>query len=206
MTKNELISQEDQIRAHWEAGDIPYLCHLMGGNEDELIAIFSQINPEDFVFASHRCHYHYSLHGGTDLVRKVLDGKSMFLYKENFICSAIVAGICSMACGVALGYKLHGSPRKVWAFIGDGATDEGSFWEALRFAEGWDLPITFVIEDNGGQCGVSQENRWKKGWPMIERLMDSRKVRYFSYRPTHPHAGCLNPDGTPTRPPIKWPG
>lgn len=212
MNKKELIAQENQIKDHWEAGDIVSLCHLMGGNEDQLIEIFKEINPEDFVFASHRCHYHYSLHGGKDLVQKVLDGQSMFLYGSNFICSAIVGGTLSMACGMALSFKLKGSPRKVWAFCGDGATDQGAFWEAIRFAECRNLPITFIVEDNGGQCGVNWETRW--GCPAPESnngryglewdLSKYWCVIYYRYTPVHPHAGCVGLDGKPTRPPIKW--
>lgn len=207
MTKEELIAQENRIKEHWEAGDITSLCHLMGGNEERLIEIFKEIDPEDFVFASHRCHYHYSLHGGKDLVQKVLDGQSMFLYGPNFICSAIVGGTLSMACGMALSFKLKGSPRKVWSFCGDGATDQGAFWEAIRFAEGRDLPITFIVEDNGGQCGVDMDTRWGSGFSQSELFdvaMNHPKVRYYHYAPVHPHAGCNGPDGKPTRPPIKW--
>lgn len=204
MTPEFLTAQENEIKALWESGDIPYLCHLMGGNELILEHIFQDIHPDDFVFASHRCHFHYSLHGGTDLVEKVLAGKSMFLYLPNFICSAIVGGTLAMAAGMALSFKLKKSSRKVWAFCGDGATDQGCFWEAVRFAEGRNLPITYVVEDNGAQCGVSGEIRWGGRVPMMKAILDSPKVRYYRYAPSYPHAGTLDSKGVPIRPSLKW--
>lgn len=207
MTAQTLIDQENVIRDLWEAGEISSLLHLMGGNEEQLVEIFKEIDRDDFVLCSHRCHFHYTLHGGTDLVEKVLAGKSMFLYMPRFLCSAIVGGVCSIAVGIALSYHSRGSKQRVWAFLGDGATDQGAFWEAIRFAEGRDLPITFVVEDNGGQCGVSMEQRWGpeiSSSMLLDIAFRHPKVRYYRYTPKYPHAGNAHPDGTPTRPKLKW--
>lgn len=204
VTVEELIQTENEIKELWEKGELPFLTHLCGGNEEWLVRYYQEVGPDDWVFCSHRTHYHALLCGISDLVQRIRDGKSMFIYGERFVCSAIVAGVCSIACGRALAMKEKNENSRVHCFVGDGATDEGSFWEALRFAEGRDLPITFIIEDNGGQCGVSQHERWKGGWPMLARLVDSPKIRYYSYHPTYPHAGTLGPDGKPTRPPIRF--
>lgn len=206
MTPALLIETENRVKELWEAGELPYLTHLCGGNEEWLCRYYAEnVGPNDWVFCSHRTHYHALLHGiaPDDLIQRIRDGKSMFIYGERFVCSAIVAGVCSIAGGRALGMKMTGEKARVHCFVGDGATDEGSFWEALRFAEGRELPITFIIEDNGGQCGVGPETRWGNSWPMINRLCDSPMVIYHHYKPTYPHAGTLGPDGKPTRPPIK---
>lgn len=202
-----LIETENRVKELWENGDLPYLTHLAGGNEEWLCEYYREhVGPEDWVFCSHRTHYHALLYGiePDDLIERIKRGKSMFIYGERFVCSAIVAGVCSIAAGRALAMKENGENGHVHCFVGDGATDEGSFWEAVRFAEGWDLPITFIIEDNGGQCGVSPEKRWGRGLPMLDRLLDSDKVCYYTYIPTYPHAGTLGADGKPTRPPIKY--
>jgi TPP-dependent pyruvate/acetoin dehydrogenase alpha subunit len=211
MTAQQLTDQENEIKALWESGALPWLTHLAGGNEQWLVDFFREnIKPTDWVLASHRCHFHYTLHGGTDLIEKVKEGRSMFLYSERFICSAIVAGVCSIACGIALGIQQKGTEERVWVFVGDGATDEGSFWEALRFAKHRDLPLTFIIEDNGGQCGVKWHERWAgksvDGWPLSweTELIGHKKVIYYNFEPTYPHAGTLGPDGKPTRPPIRY--
>lgn len=208
MTPELLIETENRVKELWEKGELPYLTHLCGGNEEWLCGYYSDhVGPNDWVFCSHRTHYHALLYGiePDDLIARIRDGKSMFIYGERFVCSAIVAGVCSITAGRALGMKLTGEKAHVHCFVGDGATDEGSFWEALRFSEGWDLPITFIVEDNGGQCGVDQGKRWGGEWPMIGRLLDSPKVRYYAYHPTHPHAGTLDSSGKPTRPPIRFP-
>jgi acetoin:2,6-dichlorophenolindophenol oxidoreductase subunit alpha len=208
MTKELLIETENRIKAHWENGDIPYLTHLCGGNEDQLIEIYDGIDTtRDWILCSHRTHYHALMCGvePDDLVERVLNGKSMFVYGDRFICSAIVAGVCSIACGIALGIAQKGTPGRVWCFVGDGATDEGSFWEAVRFAEGRRLPITFVVEDNGAQCGVSRHERWGDEARLLEsELLNYSCVKYYRYQPTYPHAGT-ECKGKPTRPPIKWP-
>lgn len=198
----DILADENEIKTLWEGGKLPWLTHLMGGNEEWLTRYFTKHYAEDdWVFCSHRCHFHYTLSGHTDLVEQVKKGKSMFLYGPRFVCSAIVAGVCSMACGRALGMKLTGDEGHVHCFVGDGATDEGSFWEALRFAEGRNLPITFIVEDNGGQCGVSYQERWGES-SLEDELSRYRKVRYYKYTPKYPHAGTLDEKGNPTRPRI----
>lgn len=211
MTKSELIATEDRIKAHWEAGDIPYLTHLCGGNEEFLLDFYEKNIDcqKDWVLCSHRTHYHALLYGigPDDLVERVLNGKSMFVYGERFICSAIVAGVCSIACGIALALKLQGTQERVWCFVGDGATDEGSFWEAARLARHEKLPLTFIVEDNGAQCGVSLGQRWGRDFCLGVELRDfveSGHLVYYRYQPSYPHAGTLGPDGKPTRPPIRF--
>jgi pyruvate dehydrogenase E1 component alpha subunit len=211
MTKELLIATENRIKAHWEAGDLPYLTHLAGGNEDFLLEYYGKnVKPGDWVLCSHRTHYHALMYGidPDDLVQRVLNGKSMFIYSDRFICSAIVAGVCSIACGIALGIAQKGPPSssKVHCFIGDGATDEGSFWEAARFAMGRDLPLTFIIEDNGAQCGVGKTERWGDYWPLLPLVSKENKfLKYYQFNPTYPHAGTVDESGKPTRPPIRFP-
>ncbi len=76
--------------------------------------------------------------------------------KEHHICGMIshLGPQLAIADGVALAYKLRhgstGSPLKVsLAFTGDGGTSEGDFHEALNTAAVWDLPVIFIIENNG---------------------------------------------------------
>ena len=60
-----------------------------------------------------------------------------------------LAAMLPVACGVGLGYKLKKQSRVALAFIGDGATSEGDFHEALNLAAVWKLPVIFLIENNG---------------------------------------------------------
>lgn len=179
-----LKATEQEIAALWNAGEISAMTHLAGGNEEWLCDFFqANIKPSDWVLASHRCHFQYLLHGGQDLVENVKLGKSMFLYHPRFICSAIVAGTASIAAGLAASIKRRGGSERVWCFVGDGASEEGNFYEAVRWVDGSDLPCTFIIEDNDSSCGVTKAERGIKpfAWPACV-------VRY-EYKMTWPHTG-----------------
>lgn len=193
MTKDDLIAFEQRVADHWLAGDINSLFHLCGGNEDALIRIFDQIKPGDYVLASHRSHYHALLAGipADTLMRAILDGRSMFVYsrEHNFLSSSVLGGTCGIAAGVALALKLKGSTARVWCFLGDGAMDNGHCYEAVRYADSVDLPVTFVVEDNDRSCDSSREVR---GATMD--VMHSRKLRRYLYTPTTPH--CQFPSDT----------
>jgi pyruvate dehydrogenase E1 component alpha subunit len=188
ISEQYLIDCEKEIAEIWNSGVAPFLIHLSGGNEAELIKIFKEINPEDFIFSTHRSHYHYLLAGGSfeELKDLVMKNKSMFIFskKMNFFTSSIVAGTPAIAAGVALSMKLNGDGRKVWCFVGDAAEDEGHFYEAVRFVDGHDLPCTFIIEDNDRSVNTSKaERRGHCGmwWPDC--------VRRYGYKPVYPHAG-----------------
>ena len=188
LSKNDLIKFEDRIKALWEDGMLPYLVHLSGGNEDQLIDIFKEVHPDDWVFSTHRSHYHYLLKGGSPekLEKLILEGSSIQILDSemNFYSSGIVAGCPGIAAGVALGIKMRNEHSRVWCFIGDGGEDEGHFYEAVRYADGWDLPCTFVIEDNNRSVETPKKERYGHSeikWPSC--------VRRYNYNPTYPHAG-----------------
>jgi deoxyxylulose-5-phosphate synthase len=188
MSKQDLIDFERRLADKFEDGEIPYLIHLSGGNEDQLIKIYEEINEGDYIFSTHRSHYHYLLCGGSpeDLEEKILNGKSMFVFDRalNFFSSSIVAASPSIAAGVAWALKRKGSSKKVWCFIGDGAEEEGHFYEAVQYVNGWDLPCTFVVEDNDRSVNASKKER--RG---ISEIMWPKCVRRYNYIPTYPHGG-----------------
>jgi len=62
-TKAELISFEDRIGELYLDNKLPFLFHLSGGNEEQLISIFEKIDENDYVISNHRSHYHALLHG-----------------------------------------------------------------------------------------------------------------------------------------------
>ena len=71
--------------------------------------------------------------------------------KEHHICGMIshLGPQLAIADGVALAYKLRGDKKVSLAFTGDGGTSEGDFHEAINTAAVWDLPVIFLIENNG---------------------------------------------------------
>src|SRR5579864_8566088 len=71
--------------------------------------------------------------------------------REHAICGMIshLGPQLGIADGIALAYKLNKKNKASLAFTGDGATSEGDFHEALNVASVWDLPVIFLVENNG---------------------------------------------------------
>jgi pyruvate dehydrogenase E1 component alpha subunit len=74
--------------------------------------------------------------------------------------SAVVGTTIPVAVGHALAIKRRGQDRAIAAFLGDGATEEGAFYESINFAALKKLPILFVCENNGYAIHQPIEARW----------------------------------------------
>lgn len=209
MNKQDLIDFEKMIADRWDKGLIKYPVHLSGGNEDELIEIFKNIHKDDWVFSTHRSHYHYLLkafhvmtkdYAKNKLYDMIMQGRSMHIMDKqcNFFATGIVAGACAIAVGVAKAIKENNNryweyatherdadERHVWCFVGDGATDEGHFYEAIRYAGNNDLPIMFIVEDNNRSVCSSRVERGN----YAHIIGDSRWLKYYYYKSTYPHVG-----------------
>ena len=69
----------------------------------------------------------------------------------------IVAGQTPLGLGIAYALKFNKKIGACLCFMGDGATNQGSFYESLNLASLWNLPVIYVIENNGYSMGTSQE-------------------------------------------------
>ena len=89
--------------------------------------------------------------GSKDGYSKGRERSFHFGNKEHHICGMIshLGPQLAIADGVALAHKLSNNKKVSVAFSGDGGTSEGDFHEALNVAAVWDLPVIFVIENNG---------------------------------------------------------
>lgn len=187
LTKDELISFEKDIEKYWEEGKIHSPVHFCGGNEEPLIEIFKDIKEEDWVFSTHRAHYHFLLKGAARewLKNEILNNRSIHLNsrKLKIFTSAIVGGILPIALGTALAIKMKGSKEKVWCFVGDMAAEMGAFHECEKYARRNNLPITFIIEDNGLSVDTPTQKTWGE-WDA-----NNKTIRY-KYTRVYPHYGC----------------
>ena len=187
-TPTDLIKFEDDIISHWDGGEIHGPIHLSNGNEEELIEVFKKIGVNDWVFSTWRSHYHALLHGMEPeiLKQKILDGKSITIVdrQTNFYASAIVTGTLPIALGVAKSLKMSDSDEKVWVFLGDMAFESGIFYEVHKYARNYDLPLYFVVEDNG----VSTNTPTLDTWNGIQREIPE-DVIYYKYESKYPHYG-----------------
>lgn len=186
MTPADLQNFESQIADVFAQGQISGPVHLSGGNEDQLIKIFQEVQPEDWVLSTWRSHYHALLKGvPAPLVKaEILAGRSMMLHfpKYNFLTSAIVGGILPLACGLAAG------GAKVWCFVGDMAATTGIFKEATQYALGQNLSITFVTEDNELSTNTPTVEAWGVGDDIrktqFKRYLYARRWPHYQPLPT----------------------
>ena len=187
-SKQDLIDFEDDIVTHWQNGEIRGPVHLSNGNEDQLIKIFQKVGVDDWVFSTWRSHYHALLHGVDPnvLKKKILDGKSITIVDKetNFYASAIVTGTLPIALGVAKSIKYLGGDDKVWVFLGDMAFESGIFYEVHKYARNYDLPLYFVVEDNGVSTNTPTLDTWNGKQREIPE-----DVIYYKYESKYPHYG-----------------
>ncbi|HEY0678640.1 MAG TPA: thiamine pyrophosphate-dependent enzyme [Chitinophagaceae bacterium] len=89
--------------------------------------------------------------GSQDGYSKGRERSFHFGSREHHICGMIshLGPQLAIADGVALAYKLREENKASLAFTGEGGTSEGDFHEALNVAAVWDLPVIFIIENNG---------------------------------------------------------
>ncbi|MGP1675917.1 MAG: thiamine pyrophosphate-dependent enzyme [Burkholderiales bacterium] len=180
MRAADLVAFEREVADAFEAKKIHAPIHLAGGNEDQLIEIFREVQPNDWVLTSWRSHYHALLKNiPRELVMaEILAGRSMALNfpEHRFLTSAIMGGILPIACGLAA------AGERVWCFVGDMCASTGAFADAAKYTGGQGLPIEFVIEDNGLATNTPTADTWG--------AMGAPKVRRYSYERTFPHVGC----------------
>ena len=89
-----------------------------------------------------------------------------------------------IALGTAMAIKRSGADEHVWLFIGDMAAESGIVYETLKYAHNFQLPISFVIEDNEVSVCTNTREAWGLDTPTYE--VD---VRRFKYQSKFPHAG-----------------
>lgn len=192
MNKEQLISFEENIAEYFNNAMIKAPVHLYDGNEEQMIEIFKNVKNDDWVFCTWRSHYQCLLKGvPQDRVKQdILNGKSITLcYPEyNIYSSAIVTGNIPIATGVALDIKRKKGVNHVWCFVGDMTSETGTFFENWKYAVNHDLPITYVIEDNGKSVCTETDKVWNTNELYFAK--ETRKIIYYKYQTKYPHAGA----------------
>jgi len=143
-------------------GEIECPCHLYIGQEAVAVGVCANLKRDDYVFSTHRSHGHYIAKGGdmkalmAELYGRVTGcskgkGGSMHLASSEtglMGSSAIVAGAIPIAVGAALAFSTQKIDGVSVVFFGDGAVNEGTWYEGLNFASLKRLPVIFVCENN----------------------------------------------------------
>ncbi len=162
--------EERAARGYAEA-KIGGYCHLNIGEEAAVVGVMAALEPEDYVFTSYRDHGYAlargiaaervmaELYGRSDGVSKGWGG-SMHLFDADarFMGGyGIVGGQVPLATGTALAISHRGGTEAVLCQMGDGTTNIGAFHESLNIAALWDLPIVYVVNNNGLGMGTTVE-------------------------------------------------
>jgi len=165
---------EEKVEELFRAGELPGFLHVAIGQEAVAVGVCRALEDGDVFASTHRAHGH-TLAKGTppEAVMAELYGKSegcshgyggsMHLYdvkRGNLGANAVVGGGLPATVGAALAFKLREEPRVAVAFFGDGATNIGTFHEALNLAQLWTVPAVFVCENN----------RWAESTPAEQEL------------------------------------
>ena len=153
---------EELIIKHYKENEMKTPMHMSMGEEAIVVGVVAALQKKDQVFGTYRSHGLYlAKTDDTDKFFAELYGKvtgsargragSMHLAspKEGMmLTSAVVGTTIPVAVGGALANKFLKNRRVVASFFGDGAINEGVFWESLNFACLKKLPVLFVCEDN----------------------------------------------------------
>lgn len=158
---------DEKVDEFFARGMIHGTTHLCVGQEATAAGACAVLNEEDKITSTHRGHGHCIAKGAqadrmmAELFAKETGyckgkGGSMHIAdveKGNLGANGIVGGGIPIAVGAALTSKLKNQGFVVLCFFGDGASNEGSFHEAINLASIWELPVVFFCENN--QYGMS---------------------------------------------------
>lgn len=206
LTLKDLIEFEEEVSDLFTQKKIRAPIHLDRNNEEYLLETFKYIKEEDWVMGSWRNQLKAYLKGVPKelLKQKILDGKSIGLQFPEYrvISSAIVGGILPIALGLAYSIKYSGQTNRVFCFLGDATSLTGTFLECYQYSIAWDLPITWILENNHKSVCTPTKSTMNREWPAIfDELIDDKtlyidslyhKLIYYKYEMTHPHAGSLS--------------
>lgn len=190
---NELLKRQPQ------RFQIPIHCAF--GHEAVAVATELALRPEDRLLLTHRnMAFHLAQAGafepvlleyersGAGLARGRLGSMNLTNPAKGLVyTSSILANNMPVACGMALAHKERGSAARVYVMTGDGAIEEGAFWESLVFAVSQHLNIVFVVENNNHslastiaerRCPIDLERLAASVGAGFERLAGNNPVAY----------------------------
>jgi len=193
LTKQDLISFEEDIANEFNNKKIKAPVHLYYGNEDQIIDVFKKIRPQDWVLCTWRSHYQCLLKGvpPEEVKREIMEGRSITLCfpEHKIFSSAIVTGIIPIGVGLAMAAKRRNYDKKVYVFVGEMTSETGSMHECVKYSINHQLPIHFVVEDNGKSVCTDTRETWNTKVLTYENAA-SDYITYYKYETKYPHAGA----------------
>ena len=154
---------EERVHVDFATGEIPGFVHLYAGEEASATGICMHLNRNDYIASTHRGHGH-CIAKGVDPAGMMAEiwgkatgtckGKGGSMHIADLEvgmlgANGIVGGGGPLICGTALASKIRGENNVGVCFFGDGASNQGTIFEAMNLASVWKLPVIFVAENNG---------------------------------------------------------
>lgn len=182
---------EENIRKYYPQDEMKTPVHLCIGEEAIAAGICQVLNKGDQIVGTYRSHGIYLAKTGdthgffAELYGKVTGtarGKAGSMHlcdpKDGFMsASAVVGTTIPVALGCAWTNKIKRKKNIVVSFFGDGALDEGVFWESLNFACLKKLPIIFICEDN--DLAIHAKKSERHGYSDINRIISAFNCLVF---------------------------
>jgi pyruvate dehydrogenase E1 component alpha subunit len=153
---------EEKVDELFLSGVIPGFIHLYIGEEAIATGVCGNLRQIDLITSTHRGHGH-CIAKGAEVKRMMAEiygkrtgyckGKGGSMHIADFSigmlgANGVVGGGYNIATGAALAAKLRDSGQVTVCFFGDGASNRGTFHEAVNLASAWKLPVIFVLELN----------------------------------------------------------
>lgn len=153
---------EEKIGELFLAGELPGFVHVYVGEEAIAVGVCASLNDDDYIASTHRGHGHCIAKGAkiepmmAEIFGKITGyckgkGGSMHIASADvgmLGANGVVGGGYNLAVGAALAAKMQQTQKVAVCFFGDGASNRGTFHEALNMAAAWKLPVVFVCENN----------------------------------------------------------
>lgn len=162
---------EERLHVEFAKGDIPGFVHLYAGEEACATGIMMHLTDIDRIASTHRGHGH-CIAKGVDVHEMMGEiygkatgccrgkGGSMHiadLSKGMMGANGILGAGAPLICGAGLAAKFRGDGGVGLTFFGDGAANQGTVLESMNLAAIWNLPVIFVVENNGYAESTSVE-------------------------------------------------
>lgn len=189
---------EETIREHYMDDEMKTPVHLSEGEEAIAAGVCQALDADDQIYGTYRNHGIYlAITGETDKFFAELYGRQtgmakgkagsmhMSLPENNFLgASAVVATIIPVAVGAAFALKYKKEKGLAFVFFGDGALEEGAFWESINFACLKKLPIIFICEDN--ELAIHSHVKDRQGFRSITDIISKFDCNVFKTKSTDP--------------------
>ena len=162
---------EQRALNEYTRGKMGGFMHLYIGQESVAVGACSLMGDDDHVITAYRCHGHAlavgmsmnecmaELYGKATGCSKGKGGSMHFFApdKNYWGGHGIVGGQTPLGLGLAYGLKYKGLKGAAMCFLGDGAVNQGCFYDSLNMAALFELPVIYIIENNGYSMGTSLE-------------------------------------------------